>query len=323
MNMPGNETARSQKWLMVTLWLLLVFYAGANILPAFPQDFSRPVMAASQIAPALLFALIHGAMAYRSRGILAYAAISLTVGYVMEALGVRTGFPFGPYAFTDGMGPKLFMVPILMGPAYLGMGYIAWTLARVILTSGGPAKLTGSWVITVPLSASFVMVAWDLSIDPALSTVGHYWIWPHGGAYFGVPVSNFLGWYLTNYLIYQSFAVYLRRRCASQTQLPLVHAHLVVLFYAVCAAGSVLRAIPTASPALVVDPAGTAWRVTDINGVCALAAIFLMGAFVVLGLACLIGRNSGFPLADLRPGLRYQVAETVCSPQHDEVGQTR
>jgi putative membrane protein len=46
------------------------------------------------------------------------------------------------------------------------------------------------------------MVAWDLSMDPVWSTVMHSWIWLQGGAYFGVPVSNFLGWYLTVYVIY-------------------------------------------------------------------------------------------------------------------------
>jgi uncharacterized membrane protein len=321
MTKPGNEMATGQCRPTLMLWLLFAFFAGANILPVFPQVFPRPLMAAAQIVPAVLFAMIHGATTYRLRGILSYAAISLTVGYIMEALGVRTGFPFGQYAFTDGMGPKLFSVPLLMGPAYLGMGYIAWTMARVILTSGSADTLSGLRVATLPLAASFVMVAWDLSIDPALSTVGRYWTWPHGGAYFGVPVSNFLGWYFTNYLIYQLFALYLRRRQVLQYPPLLAHAHLVVLFYAVCAVGSVLRAIPKTSPASVFDPAGTQWRVSDVNGVCALAAIFLMGAFVVVAFASLAGSASGFQLQDgLRWEDRYEAAETASS-QQDEVGQ--
>jgi uncharacterized membrane protein len=303
---------------MTALWLLLAFYAGANILPLFPQDFQRTVMAASQIVPAVLFALIHGARVYRVRGILVYAAISLTVGYIMESLGVRTGFPFGHYSFTSGMGPKLFLVPILMGPAYLGMGYVAWTMARVIVSPGDTRQeLAGTRVVMLPLAASFVMVAWDLSIDPALSTVGHYWTWRHGGAYFGVPVSNFLGWYLTNYLVYQLFALYLRRRRASQSQLPPGYAHLAVLFYAVCAAGSVLRAIPTSTPFAVTDPPGAVWRVSDINGVCALSAIFIMGAFVMLAFARLADRGR-----QLRLGSEDgYVASATAFPQQDEVEQ--
>jgi uncharacterized membrane protein len=41
------------------------------------------------------------------------------------------------------------------------------------------------------------MVSWDLTIDPMMSTINGNWVWHDGGSYFGVPVSNFLGWYLT------------------------------------------------------------------------------------------------------------------------------
>ena len=318
-----GETARNQTGTRLALWLLLAFYAGANVLPVFPQAFPRTVLAASQIVPAVLFALIHGAIAYRLRGILGYAAIGLAVGYSMETLGVLTGFPFGHYYFTGGMGPKLLSVPILMGPAYLGMGYIAWTVARVILTSGSSRdELAGPRLVTLPLAASFIMVAWDLSIDPALSTVGHYWIWTRGGAYFGVPVSNFLGWYLTNYLIYQLFALYLRRRSAATNPLPLADARLAVFFYAVCAAGSVLRAIPTSAPSVAADPAGIEWRVSDINGICALAAIFIMGAFVVLALARLSDSTPDFRLPGYRQRQDRQMAGTAL-PQRDTVEQVQ
>jgi putative membrane protein len=278
------------------LWALLVFFAAAVVLPLFPRAFPRPVLAAAQIVPAVLFALIHGSRIYRWRGILVFALISVVVGFAVEILGVRTGFPFGHYYFTDGMGPKLFLVPILMGPAYLGMGYVSWTAVRVIVEYGnGESALAGPHLITLPLAASFVMVAWDLSLDPALSTYGHYWAWTQGGAYFGVPVSNFLGWYLTNYLIYQLFALYLHGRSGALKLPPLIDAHLAVLLYALCAVGAALRATSAPSPAVVADPSGTLWRVADINNVCALAAIFIMGPFVVLAFTRLTGGATSRP----------------------------
>jgi uncharacterized membrane protein len=64
------------------------------------------------------------------------------------------------------MGPKPFAVPIQLGLAYLGMAYLSWTLARLI--SGGMRNpLEGSRVVTRPLVAAFIMVAWDFSQDPA------------------------------------------------------------------------------------------------------------------------------------------------------------
>jgi putative membrane protein len=294
----SQSKAANQEGTRLVLWVALLFFAAAVILPIFPQTFPRPVLAAAQIIPAVLFALVHGSRIYRWRGILVFALISVVVGFAIEVLGVRTGFPFGHYYFTDGMGPKLFLVPILMGPAYLGMGYVSWTVARAIMDSGnGETPPPGPRLITLPLAASFVMVAWDLSLDPALSTHGRYWIWTQGGAYFGVPVSNFLGWYLTNYLIYQLFALHLRGRSATLNFAPLINAHLAVLFYAVCAAGAVLRASSPPSAAVVADPSGTLWRVADLNNACALAAIFIMGAFVLLAIARLTGGASGRPIA--------------------------
>ncbi len=319
MNNSPTAVVTNQSRARLALWLLLVVFAGDNVLPVFPHSFPRSLMAAAQIIPAALFALIHGALAYRLRGILGFAVASLGVGYVMETLGVFTGFPFGHHYFTDGMGPSLLGVPILMGPAYLGMGYVAWTVARVILTSGNSENaLAGPRAVTLPLAASFVMVAWDFSFDPALSTYGRYWIWTQGGAYFGVPVSNFLGWYLTNYLIYQLFALYLRRRSSVANPLRPADARLAVLFYAVCAAGCVLRAASAPLPAVVADPTGAVWRVSDINSVCALAAIFIMGAFVALAFARLSSGLPGLKLeADERRNSRLQASEAVFAQQDE------
>lgn len=42
------------------------------------------------------------------------------------------------------------------------------------------------------------MTAWDLAMDPMMVASGH-WIWEVEGAYFGIPVQNFWGWWLTSF----------------------------------------------------------------------------------------------------------------------------
>ena len=54
------------------------------------------------------------------------------------------------------------------------------------------------------------MVMWDFCMDPVTSTIDGDWIWVNGGYYFGVPIQNYFGWFLTVFLIYQSFVLYLR-----------------------------------------------------------------------------------------------------------------
>ncbi len=281
MSKPAGGIAKSWAGTSLVLWALIALYAAARVLQVFPGKVSMLAVVASHVFPPAIFALIHGAMLYRSRGILTFAALCLVIGNISENLSILTGFPFGRYYFTDVMGPKLFHIPILLGLAYLGMGYLSWTLGYLIL-GDMRSPLAGSRVVTLPLVASFIMVAWDLSMDPVWSNIVHAWIWLKGGAYFGVPVVNFLGWYLTVYVFYQLFALYLRGRSTNPGPLPSSYWHLAVLFYGVSAAGNILLAIPPAGLSVVSDPTGAQWKVSDITGACALTSIFIMGAFALL-----------------------------------------
>ena len=246
---------------------------------------------ALHVLPLLVFALIHGAMSYRMHGILIFFAMCLVVGNVFENLGVATGFPFGRYYFTDAMGPKLFQVPILLGLAYVGMGYLSWTLGRVIL-GYLRTPLVGAQVITLPLVASFIMVAWDFANDPVWANINRLWVWQHGGAYFGVPLTNFVGWYFVVYLIYQSFAIYLRERSANDNPMPSGYWRWAVIFYALAAAGNIIIVLPKPTPAVVFDPTGTSWNVSGITGACALVSSFAMGAFTLIAWVRLLDQTT-------------------------------
>jgi uncharacterized membrane protein len=280
MSRPAETIARKSKTSPV-LWALLMLYASARVLQIFPGKVPIVVVVGLHVLPSIVFALIHGAMFYRTRNIVIFFAICLVIGNIFENVGVRTGFPFGHYYFTNLMGPKLFVVPIQLGLAYLGMAYLSWTLARLIL-GGMRNPLKGSRVVTLPLVAAFIMVAWDFSQDPVWSTILHLWIWQQGGAYFGVPVSNFFGWYFTVYVFYQLFALYLRGGSTNLDSLPSLYWNQAVLFYAVSAAGNILLVIPRAGVSVVSDPAGAQWKVSDITSTCALVSVFTMGAFAVI-----------------------------------------
>jgi hypothetical protein len=114
----------------------------------------------------------------------------------------------GHYHYTDVLGPKLFLVPVLIGPAYFATGYLAWVVGNVLV---GELRRGSSLFTTkaVPFIAAFVMVRWDLTLDPRVATIQQQWIWEHGG-YFGVPLMNFVGWFITVYIFLQLFAVAVR-----------------------------------------------------------------------------------------------------------------
>ncbi len=281
-NRIAEGLVRKTTAIAIFLYSLIAIYSISRILQTFPGRVPMLAIVALHVVPPLLFAWIHGAIGYGLRGILAFFAISIIVGSIVENIGVLTGFPFGHYYFTEVMGPKIFLVPVFLGLAYLGMGYLSWTPARVILGHTENA-LTGSRVITLPLIATFLMVSWDLCLDPVWATVVRAWVWQQGGSYFGVPVSNFLGWYLHVYILYQLFALYLRDRPNSHADvLPTGYWRAPVVFYGISAAGNLLLLIPRPGLSQVTDPTGKVWPVTSITAACGLTTIFTMGAFTLL-----------------------------------------
>ncbi len=244
-----ERRSRSERVLV----LLLIVYLAARILQLFAGKVPSLLIVALQVLPPAVFAFIHGRITYRLHGILVFMVLCLGTGTFFESLSLRTGFPFGHYFFTGLMGPKLLQLPVLLALAYVGMGYLSWVIALLIVRYQ-IKPLCGRRVVLLPLIASFIMVAWDLSTDPVWANIDHGWVWRDGGSYFGVPVSNFLGWYLTAYIFYQAFALYLRGR--EVLPAPLKHWRLPVLFYGASAAGNVLLAIPSATPAIVTDSFG-------------------------------------------------------------------
>jgi putative membrane protein len=116
------------------------------------------------------------------------------VGFGAELIGVSTGKPFGHYAYSRKLGPRVRGVPLLAGAAWAMMARPAWVVASTLAQRRRRR---------VPLAAG-ALVAWDVFLDPRMAREG-YWTWPGGGRYEGVPASNFAGWFVTGLAV---FAVY-------------------------------------------------------------------------------------------------------------------
>jgi len=115
------------------LWGMLLLYAIARICQLYAGRLPTLLIVILHVVPPALFALAHGSVLYGARGISVFAIFCLGFGTIAESVSLRTGFPFGHYYFTDVMGPKVFQLPLLLALAYLGIGYVAWILALLIL----------------------------------------------------------------------------------------------------------------------------------------------------------------------------------------------
>jgi uncharacterized membrane protein len=266
---------RNTKLWMNILWVLVVVYALATFANSL---FSLSIPIAAVLSISVIFALIHGAMRYRWSGMVTFIVICLVVSNILENTSILTGFPFGHYHYTDGLGPKLFLVPLLIGPAYFATGYLAWALSTVLIgeVRRGSAAFT---TVAVPFIASFLMVMWDLCLDPTASTIRHIWIWEQGGGYFGVPLTNYLGWFFTVYVFLQLFALFLRLRradLAEKRTWPRSYYAQAVVMYMVIGLTFVLNYVVGNGNTQVTDAAGVVWRTGSITESAAIVSIYTM-----------------------------------------------
>ena len=285
---------RNTKLLMNILWVLAVVYAAATFANML---FSLSIPVGALVLVSVAFALIHGAMRYRWSGIVAFIVICLVVSNILENTSILTGFPFGHYHYTDVLGPKLFLVPLLIGLAYFSTGYLAWALSTVLI--GDVRRESNAFTtFAVPFIGSFLMVMWDVGFDPTFSTIRHAWIWEQGGGYFGVPLTNYLGWFFTVYVFFQLFALFLRLRPAGHDEAPPLptsyHAQAVVM-YAVLGLTFVLAYLVGTSDTLVTDAAGLVWHTRSIAESEAIVSIYTMLFVAALSAVKLLQGSADVP----------------------------
>jgi uncharacterized membrane protein len=143
---------------------------------------------------------------------LTFLVLGYFISWSAEFWSIHFGFPFGVYVYIPAtVNRELWVagVPFMDSLSYVFLAYASYSLALVAVTPGhwqgrdfslpGEAVVRGTWR---PLFLGAVlMVALDIVIDP-LALRGYRWFlgqiygYPEGGVYFGVPLSNFGGWFL-------------------------------------------------------------------------------------------------------------------------------
>src|SRR3984893_1719640 len=261
----------TKSWINV-LWVLVALLTVARLATtALSPSLTIPVVMATAV-----FAFIHGAVRYRWSGVLAFLVVCLVVSNIFENTSILTGFPFGHYHYTS--GPKIFLVPWYIGLSYFATAYLAWTVAIVLI---GDVRRASSRMTTVavPVIGAAVMVMWDLTFDPAASTIKQFWIWEQGGGYFGVPLTNYVGWFFTVYVFLQLFALFVRFGKVADAEsrpLPASYYAQTVLSYAAVGLAAVLSYLVFTGNPVVTDAAGVVWQTRSIAEAEATVSIFTM-----------------------------------------------
>lgn len=156
----------------------------------------------------LPFALIHGGIYCGTKKIISFFILVFAVSIFYESISVSTGFPFGNYYYSDKLGIKLFDVPLAIMPTYFSLGYVSWFISNVIFNQYFKIIENKFKAFIISIVASFIMVLWDLIMDPVNSLVKSLWFWNDNGVYFGVPLTNFAGWFLCVFTFYLPFTLW-------------------------------------------------------------------------------------------------------------------
>lgn len=137
-----------------------------------------------------LFLIIAGAIVLLTaeRKLLPHLAIAGAIGFAAEVVGVHSGVLFGKYQYTTALYPQMFDVPLVM--------VCAWVVLAAF-TQQIVATLGLSRLLTVPLFAT-VLTVFDFLIDPVAAGPLSYWTWEQPGRYYGIPASNFVGWWIVS-----------------------------------------------------------------------------------------------------------------------------
>ncbi|MBC8331713.1 MAG: carotenoid biosynthesis protein [Anaerolineae bacterium] len=223
----------------LTVYIYARLFAGYHFqLWAF---FLHPVLA-------FAFSLLH---AIQREG-KARAALLVLLTTVMtlfaESMGVATGLIFGQYHYNDNLGPLfLGLVPYVIPMVWFYMMYPAYVIAERIL----PQSVDARWRAPVWAAVTGgIMLSWDLVLDPVMVYRSH-WVWDQPGAYFGIPLQNFWGWWLTTFV---TIWLYLKiNRRILQKDTAILSESWAVWGFGVMALGTVLSAIYAGlwSPALI------------------------------------------------------------------------
>ena len=197
--------------------LALVYAVSVFSLAGFATFGRHP----ERLAGAPLAATVYGWMlllAPRVQILVAFAALAIVltrhvgvrwipafVGlYVLslasELSGTTLGLPFGPYHYTAALGTKWFgHVPLLIPLSWFFMALPSYAVAR--------RRFPGErQLVQRVLAASLFLLSWDLALDPAMSLVTSFWVWGTAGPYYGMPLLNLAGWYVTGLVLMVALA---------------------------------------------------------------------------------------------------------------------
>lgn len=138
----------------------------------------------STITPLTLLVSIYLLIVYHRtftiQTILAFTLIFI-MGFLLEAIGVKTGLVFGEYTYGNTLGIKLFDTPLLIGLNWLFLTYTSISVIRQLKIKEG----------IIIILAPMLMLIYDIVMEQIAPLID-MWNWQNSK----IPLKNYLAWYV-------------------------------------------------------------------------------------------------------------------------------
>jgi putative membrane protein len=186
------------------------------------------------------FCLVHAVDRLGLQRALLFLGLTLVVSLLFETLGVATGWIYGGYYYVENrLGPLfLGLVPYMIPLTWFMMLYLSYVVAERCTPFRWGGRRRG---LIVAALGGLAMAAWDLALDPLMVAHGH-WVWEKQGAYFGVPLQNYLGWCLTAFVILALYQGIGEERARHEEPGMILFDRLAVLIYLITGLGTASEA---------------------------------------------------------------------------------
>lgn len=175
-------TKQKVSWAIAYIY---TFYVALGAIPPFRGMIAFSVTAASFLL--VILYVFHSYSNLKLKNASTFLVIAATISFIWEFIGVTTGVPFGQYVYTSALGPQLGPVPLFIPLIWCALGYFCMEASDYYIM------------------ASALMVSLDLSFDPVFSNSLGLWTWVGPTQYFGVPLSNFFGWFVASLTFFAVF----------------------------------------------------------------------------------------------------------------------
>lgn len=206
--MAGMKFRDSDRHPAVVAGLYALSVIGALLNTVGSHQFPVPLLTPFAMAVVGIGALL---LTYK-RTIRTVVAVSATVSfvYLCQALGVNSGFPFGEFAYTNQLGPKLLDVPVIVPFSWLAILIPAWVAADKVLRYRNVVV------------AAIIVTASDAVLEFAADALD-LWHWRGG-----LPTElNYISWFAVSYVAFTILEKYAQEKEPSRIVPHLLFAQLL------------------------------------------------------------------------------------------------